>query len=113
MTNETKHTPTPWVPAETNGRIYIRPQGHTVGTAAVAEVTKTNKPYSEYKENAAFMVRACNSHEALIEALEAIINDCEDFNAGAGRMENMSAGDLLEGFRDAALKALAAGKAVW
>lgn len=60
-----KHTPTPW--AKTESFQIVKPQGNTaleladicyVGDEAVAEA------------NAEFIVRACNAHDELVEALQ-------------------------------------------
>ena len=46
------------------------------------DVPVRNKPngYSEAKANAAFIVRACNSHDALVKALEALVRKLEGPN---------------------------------
>lgn len=62
---ETKHAPTPW-----------RINGHDIcsGPYAVAGVYGTTGADARTSEaNAAFIVRACNAHEALVSALD----ECE------------------------------------
>lgn len=58
----TQHTPTPWEDIEGepyHGIEIIDGNGHC---------------FMATKEDRAFIVRACNSHDALVEALEWVIN---------------------------------------
>lgn len=83
-----QHTPTPWayikatVPDNTGGYDYAI----TVDGKIIAEVfqhtgwddEKTGKYETQPVEaNAAFIVRACNSHDALVEALEGNLRSLE------------------------------------
>lgn len=63
---EIKHTPLPWHYIEEWRGIYDSPdiRGAQVRIAEIA-----NTP--DYKANAEFIVRACNSHYELVEALES------------------------------------------
>ncbi len=70
-----KHTPTPWT-AETHtvqdgkgGYKYVRVYPSDNYSHEVALVT-TKIDSQEDKANAEFIVRACNSHDKLIEALK-------------------------------------------
>lgn len=74
---ERMHTPTPWAAEE--GTIHHI--GHTVITAAHAGMT-SNTPLAKVshlgdeesaRADAAFIVRAVNSHDQLVEALEKIM----------------------------------------
>ena len=73
MKNETKHTETPWN--------YKAPGFPTVFAEAlngwvVADcgVISSISDYSTCRANAEFIVRACNSHDELLEALEALVS---------------------------------------
>jgi hypothetical protein len=81
MTNNAKHTPTPyatdnvvivndWEPAHvkiTNGRKII----------AKASYGKTD---AERRANAAFIVKACNNHDALLIALKRVVCGFDGLN---------------------------------
>lgn len=72
MTTEPTHTPTPWNTGKTklgDGAVY------DANDKCVCVIVDPNKADIE---TAAFIVRAVNSHEELIEALKGILNstDC-------------------------------------
>lgn len=75
-----QRTPTPWEtekPEDSNGYVYVR--GVDGEEAAVCYAA----PKSD--GNAAFIVRACNAHDALVSALsdlEAIFDGQEDCDDG-------------------------------
>ena len=72
MTQETKHTPTPWeVETNPNIKIYIR-----AGTKEICHMCEGDL-YGRPDVNAAFIVRACNSHDALVEALKALLDNAD------------------------------------
>lgn len=86
--NTNKHTPTPW---KSDG-YWIRQSGPN-GTRMVADICYTgphHTPADEYPEscrivdkaNAEFIVRACNCHDELVEALQAQ-EDAEEWIANA------------------------------
>lgn len=58
--SEAKHAPTPWIIDGCSGRMITTPGGYY---GFIADV--------DTKANAAFIVRAVNNHERLVEALEA------------------------------------------
>lgn len=58
MKTEAKHTPTPWTSVQNGNYFYI--DGAPGETGGIAKV------YDE--DNAEFIVRACNTHEGLLEA---------------------------------------------
>lgn len=71
---DTKHTPTPWYAStQPEGHFDIM-DGPNLNTATVL---CTRFEFSERKDemhaNAAFIVRACNSHEQLVAALQEAI----------------------------------------
>ncbi len=86
MKTQPTHTPTPWKvsPPLGEGAIQIRSEKiNEYGNFIVAEipwreVTHHMQP-AEDKANAAFIVRAANAHEELLEALQRIA--CLAFNA--------------------------------
>jgi hypothetical protein len=66
--NETKHTPTPWVADFNNGqsaaKILSPMQGEHFTYQTV--VATTGGLADECKANATFIVRACNAHDELV-----------------------------------------------
>lgn len=60
-----EHTPTPW---------HLR--GGSIDGANYANVFTSTAFSAVSKEDAAFIVQACNNFDALREALEAIIDEC-------------------------------------
>lgn len=78
---ESKHTPTPWkvwdhpVPA---GEIHI---GAT-GTPLIAKVMLRDASINEFEANAAFIVRACNTHEELLFAAEFALKQIKKLATG-------------------------------
>lgn len=67
-TQTDKHTPTPWILANNLNRdIRAIQQGNVYCSAGGSPLAKCDDP-----ANAAFIVRACNAHEALVAALEAV-----------------------------------------
>lgn len=76
MTQETKHTPTPWQVSDKprHGDVVIKTMQPN-GVYHVAYVTDDCDELYQIDEvakrkNAEFIVRACNSHYALVEALK-------------------------------------------
>jgi hypothetical protein len=65
-----QHTPTPWT-VMADGRHIVR--NTKDGTTIVADCGEPSRHFVKEPEkgNAAFIVRACNSHEALVAALKA------------------------------------------
>lgn len=66
QTKQTAHTPTPWLLEDGT----LRAAGEE--TRLVADVAIYGRLSDEGKANAAFIVRACNSHNDLVAALRAI-----------------------------------------
>lgn len=69
MPNETKHTPTPWF--ATSGSIDGRDDVYCTGQEGT--IAQNVRP-----QDAAFIVRACNAHDKLVEALEMVRDADED-----------------------------------
>lgn len=67
-----KHTPTPWITQQIENHIQIM-RGHEYGYTGIGQTYHTDLETN--KANAAFIVRACNSHDALVEALEGLLAD--------------------------------------
>lgn len=59
-----EHTPTPWWAAETNGNYSIQKEGEH--RAYFNEIIADRLS----KEDAEFIVKACNNHDRLVKALE-------------------------------------------
>lgn len=69
-----EHTPTPWNVRGTNGlRIIYGENG------SIAEVKNLKRLVMENDANAEFIVRACNSHEALLEACKIALSKMQEF----------------------------------
>lgn len=68
---ETKHSPLPWTTTEHELAIVIRDARGEV-------LASINGFLQEDPANAEYIVRACNAHEALVGALEFIVNDCPE-----------------------------------
>lgn len=100
----TNHTPTPWAvgPKKLQDVLIV----NSAGTQYIAATFGHN--YGE--DNAAFIVRSVNAHDALIEALE-LARDCITSCAGWAHKDAQSGeGIPVEVFIDKALK-LAKGEA--
>jgi len=71
----TKHTETPWV---ADGRLICRTDNHMNEIADICGFDDAHpdrmveKNIDEDEANAAFIVRACNAHDELVAALEAL-----------------------------------------
>ncbi len=63
---EAAHTPTPW--GDNNNCQFVSPSGLLIGDTGNGD----QRTWAERRANAAFIVRACNSHAALVAALEEI-----------------------------------------
>ena len=74
MTKTANHTPTPWRRDETDESCFVIPRNdlQTVQIVCVLGEHSDVADATDYA-NAAFIVRAVNSHDALVEALEAVL----------------------------------------
>lgn len=108
------HTPTPWRVEEGTDLIWgaCNPDDRSsygMGYSIVEGKLPSWKPYKpDYEEreaNAAFIVKAVNNHEALVKALQDIIDENDEFRKG---MPADWEGDPLEDACDAAKVVLAA-----
>lgn len=65
MTNETKHTPTPWV--HKDGEVYEE------NDFKIFDAYNSDFLYEEDKANAAHIVKCVNMHDELVEALRDLL----------------------------------------
>lgn len=74
-----KHTPTPWMVGKYGG---IFPASG--GSAITLMYHKDGSPRANAKANSEFIVRACNAHDELLEALERLVCyfECPIFTDG-------------------------------
>jgi hypothetical protein len=76
----TKHTPTPWILSGNMGAIYsMSPEASHGGVA-----DRVCRCGPEGLANAAFIVRACNCHEELLEALRGCLTALDNVNKVGG-----------------------------
>ena len=80
MTDTPAHTPLPWAsqPLETGDDVGVSIVGSNLGGLVCASLPWPTEidsgDYSRVESNAAFIVRACNSHYQLVEAVERLLN---------------------------------------
>jgi hypothetical protein len=65
-----KHTPTPWRLSGESPSIFVDQLGRLIGSSCGWTGTWCYPPDREGIANAAFIVCACNAHDALVEAAE-------------------------------------------
>lgn len=87
-----QHTPTPWLVTDEIDRIYngelIRPvSGNPSPVAVVCDFNRFDRD-EERKANAAFIVKAVNAHDALVDAARSAIALIESY-------ENKEGADLI------------------
>lgn len=86
------HMPTPWQVAEIDGDYSIHTVHHHPQLKGPAPVVTTSvgpnicRLYLT-KDNATFIVEACNGHDALVAALQAVYRDIELQNVPGGSDE--------------------------
>ena len=68
-----KHTPTPW--NYSSGMVWAG-RGEEIAVARAARDDEATSP-CERDANAEFIVRACNAHDELLEALRSIVVDAD------------------------------------
>lgn len=73
MTTETKHTPPPYA-------VEVMPSGRTTITSGQLFVAGNDCDYGILPDDAAFIVRACNSHDKLVKALKKILGQVDYMN---------------------------------
>ena len=84
MTDTPAHTPLPWEsqPLETGDDAGVSIIGSDLGGLVCASLPWPSEidsgDYSRVEANAAFIVRACNSHYQLVDALREAIDAIED-----------------------------------
>ena len=72
-----KHTAGPWKFGGMNTRHIYSPDGHAICTMHAYQVLFPARDIEQVKSDAAYIVRACNSHEALLKAL-LLVNENND-----------------------------------
>ena len=78
-----KHTPTPWSYSGTSGDTHIMGPPRAGGRRTIAEVCPHNAVSLEEQDaNKEFIVRACNSHDALVAAAKEF---CRKVECGEAR----------------------------
>jgi len=99
---KTEHTPLPWTMH--SGSVYqdgpnVWPKGEDTGVR-IARMDRDNPHTSpcERDANAAFIVKACNTHNRLVEALTVVLNqwDCTTEQTPEDRLIYNKARALLD-----------------
>jgi hypothetical protein len=70
---ETKHTSLPWVLID-DKRVATKKGDYASGIADVFGNGSLEEYNAVRKANATFIVRSCNAHDALVDALENLLN---------------------------------------
>jgi hypothetical protein len=94
MSRETAHTPTPWKQGivATDAENIYGPSDEIVASCEDTSVyRRTVTTEARENANAEFIVRACNSHEALLARVAAHVAACEC--GGTGRRKGRPAWD--------------------
>lgn len=93
---ESKHTPTPWHKSAIYPQTLEGPGDRpTLSTSGYSRNTGSSDVHAENEANFEFVYRACNAHDALVEALEKAL-DLVDLYAPA---------DLLGGTAHTSIRA--------
>lgn len=113
---ETKHTPLPWSKV-TTGQIMTEQYNQPFAVTQKGEPNLIAGTFGDVKggievaeANAAFIVRACNSHAKLVKALERLVKINEEHNSAVEKVMGRPAG-WNDSYLDAARKALNETKA--
>lgn len=69
---KTQHTPGPWHIGMNPGPIIYGPKGEQIADCSSITMLK-----EENKANATLIVRAANSHQALVELAQELLRECE------------------------------------
>ena len=86
----TKHTPTPWE-TEINfeGKTLLKTTFKRINADDLIAVMLEKSAIGESSEaNAAFIARACNSHDALISALQGVVDSLSQNKTFPADVEN-------------------------
>lgn len=108
-----EHTPGPWeiLPGHSERRLIIRHDWRSGRyVAQIGELVGGPDLTPEDRANAAFIVRACNSHDALIAALEEADDNMDTLAANLRNGITEGAASLIPRFRAAIRAALAQAK---
>lgn len=86
MKTETKHTTLPWINDPLQPTIWAN--GGEIKIATIDDLPRINgkSQWIEEQANAAFIIRACNSHYELLQACKAAIADANQ----TGCSENLA-----------------------
>lgn len=84
MTQEVKHTPLPW-------------KQNNVGDVVSGKTVILETYDNQDEANAAFIVRACNAHYALIEALEGLLKEMNGYGDEEHEAKAIAALKLAKG----------------
>lgn len=85
-----KHTATPWRTKESGLDFYI--QGDAIRKGRRENICTIPSDFKRGAANAEFIVRAVNSHEALVKALDDCVNAMYADNPADGWLEIIQAG---------------------
>lgn len=76
--DKTKHTPTPWLLSTDSGTIF------TKGGEIVCQFwSKQEEDFPNAEANSRFTIRACNNFDSMLQALEAVLADCQNVENGS------------------------------
>lgn len=85
---EAKHTATPWaVWSDPNGNIVIRAENGDNIARPCEYGDQSEFPFG-HEHNAAFIVRACNAHDALVSALAELVNEKQPLGIDRSTYQN-------------------------
>jgi hypothetical protein len=89
MTQTAKHTPGPWQDNDA-GLIYGQVSGDDDEAPFVCDVCNSAPEYTEQERaNAAFIIRACNSHQVMLALLEGISRIWSEAEGGNEVMDHL------------------------
>lgn len=102
----TKHSATPWILRESmaNGNMFV--YGESSDPIAGVKRVARDRSIEENEANAEFIVKACNSHDRLIESLSELLSECAKagvcslYQSPSGSHEPVPLGDAINKCRD-------------
>ncbi|ALK97000.1 hypothetical protein AB595_21700 [Massilia sp. WF1] len=103
MSNNTKHTPTPWsavgltIEADCNGIVVA----DVKGPDSRARGKERMEDLEYCQGNAAFIVRACNAHEQLVAVVEELVGGLRYLGMQEGAAPLQRAAEALRTAREA------------
>jgi hypothetical protein len=87
----TEHTPTPWHAGSTAHTELVMAFRDNVECVISESDPEIDMPLAEAHANAAFIVKACNSHDALVKALQAVLTAWDALPPGVYTDDEMTA----------------------